>query len=463
MKFRFPVLLTRIARIAKTVRIRRIARWFGWAGLGAIALLLFHTLFVPMFFAPMFSATSATNLPNPNITSAAAIETTTLDARIQSLRMGEFKVHIVDPAGRPLPSVQVHLKQTRHSFPFGGSLRTELFQEGNERENGDRQRALDLAATLFNATVPEDALKWYSTEPVAGQVSYDDADRILQWSEQRHLPMRGHHLFWEVEQWNQPWLKALAPEVLRTAVQQRATQVCQRYRGRIAEYDVLNEILNGDFFQGRLGAGIIKDMFLWCHRADPTAQLFTNEYNILNGEQLDRYIELVRSLLAEGVPLGGIGVQAHIRQTISADQMQSALDRLAVFGLPIKLTEVSVVANTEVEQAQMLGDLYRVAFAHPAVTGIMMWGFWQGANWEPRSAIFRQNFEPTAAALAYQNLVFQQWWSDETGSTDPQGEWSTRTFFGDYDITVTDNGRSMTQSVQFYPGQARQDIIFQGV
>ncbi len=394
------------------------------------------------------------------ISSAPTINTTALEPRIQSLRMGDVKIRVVDEAGEPMPSVQVHLKQTQHRFPFGGSLRTELFQEGSESENGDRHRALALATTLFNATVPEDALKWYSTEPVAGEVSYADADRVLQWSEQRHLPMRGHHLFWEVEQWNQPWLKSLTPAALHTAVRQRATQVCQRYRGRIAEYDVLNEILNGDFFEGRLGAGIIKDMFLWCHEADPTAQLYTNEYNILNGEQLDRYVELVRSLLAEGVPLGGIGVQAHIRQTISPDQMQSALDRLAVFGLPIKLTEVSVVANTEAEQAQILGDLYQVAFAHPAVTGIMMWGFWQGANWEPRSAIFRQNFEPTAAALVYQDLLFRQWWSDETGSTDPQGEWSTRAFFGDYDITVTSNERSMTQSVQLDPGQSPQEIIF---
>lgn len=421
----------------------RFRRWLGFAGFGAIALAVLHIL-----LTGFFSTTSSTAMP-------------TLDDPIQQVRTGAVVVQVVDGAGNPLPDVAVHLVQTRHAFPFGVSLRTQFFQEESEGGIGerDRQQALEIAARFFNATVPEDALKWYATEPIAGEVSYAESDRILNWSEQHHLPMRGHHLFWAVEEWNQDWLKELSPDALREAVRHRATEICDRYRGRIAEYDVLNEMLNGDFFQSRLGAAIVPEMFQWCHAADPAAILYTNEYNILNGEQLEQYVELVRSLLDQGIPLGGIGIQAHIRQPFSPEQMQQALDRLAVFHLPIKLTEVSVVADTDAEQAQVLTDLYRIAFAHPAVAGITLWGFWEGSNWEPRSALFQQDFQPRAAAIAYEDLVFHQWWTDASGQTNSQGEFTTRAFLGDYTLTLEKNGQTRTQPITIDSGDSTPQRI----
>jgi GH35 family endo-1,4-beta-xylanase len=411
-------------------RFRYRKGWWRLAlpGLGAVIALLI----VPFFSGMAADASSASNLAR-------------LDEQIKSLRMGDLVVRVVDESGTSVPGVPVHVAQTRHDFKFGGSLRTDMFQEGFQE--GDRTAYLNTAQRLFNATVPEDALKWYSTESSQGEVSYADADQILAWSEQHHMPMRGHHLFWAVDQWNQPWLKTLSPETLRTAVQQRAIEVCRRYQGRITEYDVLNEILNGDFFQRQLGAGIIAEMFQWCQTSDPTAQLYTNEYNILNEEQLEQYKQLLQSLLDQNIPVGGIGVQAHLRQTIAPEQMQRALDALAVFGLPIKVTEVSVVADTEAAQAQQLADLYRVAFAHPAVHGITLWGFWEGSNWEPRSALFRQNWEPKPAALTYDDLIFRDWWTDEVGTTNDQGEYTAHAFYGDYEITLAEQTHPVVSTI----------------
>lgn len=411
-------------------------RWGLLAGLMAIALATCQT-----------PATESSPPMTPSNVSA-------LDEQIRALRTGELLIKVVDATGQPVENATVHLQQTSHHFEFGVSLRTEMFADSldsNPQESNNQTQYLNIARSLFNASVPEDALKWYSTESVPGQVSYADADRILAWSEQNHQKMRGHHLFWAVERWNQDWLKALSTDQLRTAVQNRATEMCDRYRGRIPEYDVLNEILNGDFFQQRLGEGIVKEMFLWCHAADPSARLYTNEYNILNGEQRDRYIELVRSLIAQGVPLGGIGVQAHIRQDITADQIQHNLDSLAELGIPIKITEFSAVAETDAEQAQMLSSLYRVAFAHPAVDGIYMWGFWEGSNWEPRSAIFHQNFEPKLAAEVYRDLIYRQWWTDETAPTNVNGEYSTRAFFGTYQLSAESGELAGSQSFSVNP------------
>lgn len=372
-----------------------------------------------------------------------------LDPTIRNLRTGDLVVQVVDSQGQTIGNAAVNLEQTAHAFQFGTALSTEMFSP--TANSAAQKQYLNLTRQLFNASVHENALKWYATEPARGQVSYADADRILDWSRANGLAMRGHTLFWAVEKWNQPWVKALSNEELRSAVQRRATEICQRYRGKIPEYDVLNEMLHGDFFQQRLGNDIVKQMFTWCQQADPTARLYVNDYDILNGKMLDRYVQQIRSLLQQGVPVGGIGVQAHIREPTTAAQVQQTLDTLAQFRLPIKITELGVVAATEAEQARILKDVYTVAFAHPAVTGILMWGFWEGANWEPRSAVFKRNFEPTLAAKTYQELVFQQWWTRAKGNTNRAGTFSTRAFFGNYRATVMIGGKGVERSFSFSP------------
>jgi GH35 family endo-1,4-beta-xylanase len=219
-------------------------------------------------------------------------------------------------------------------------------------------------------------------------------------------------------------------------------------------------MLHGDFFRRRLGKDIVKTMFQRCHAADPDAVLYVNDYDILNGKRLDDYVQQIRSLLAQGVPVGGIGIQAHIlRETITPAQIQHSLDTLAQFNLPIKITEFSTLADTEQEQAKNLLNLYQIAFAHPKVKGILMWGFWEKAHWIPQAAIFDRNFKPKLAAKVYQELVFRQWWTRSSGSTDRNGQFLTRAFFGQYRVTVRGRNWSKTRSFSFQ-SQMNQPKVF---
>ncbi len=65
-----------------------------------------------------------------------------------------------------------------------------------------------------------------------------------------------------------------------------------------------------------------------------------------------------------------------------------------------------------------------------------MWGFWEGANWIPTSSLYKRDWTPTPAADAYRNLVFKEWWTNESGVTDKDGKFSTQAFFGKYKVTV---------------------------
>ncbi|MBW4449453.1 MAG: endo-1,4-beta-xylanase [Spirirestis rafaelensis WJT71-NPBG6] len=380
-----------------------------------------------------------------------------VDENIRQLRTGNLIIKVVNQKQQPIVGAVVNLQQTKHHFEFGTALSTEMFSDKVNQQ--DKDKYLGLVKQLFNTTAHENALKWYATEPNQGQISYADADRILKWSRDNDIKMRGHALFWAVEQYNQDWVKSLNNRELKQVIQKRSLDVCRRYRGQISEYDVINEMLHGDFYQKRLGESIVDSIFRWCHQADPSARLYVNDYNILNGKELNRYVKQIRSLRKRGVLIGGIGIQGHIREKISPQRVQQTLDTLAQFKLPIKITEFDVVADTEEEKAQILKDVYRVTFAHPSVQGILMWGFWQQAHWEPKAALYTKDWQLLPAAQAYQDLVYNNWWTKINTVTNKAGEVRIRAFFGKYRLNVNAQNKTKEQAFSVLPGKKTQIVI----
>ena len=93
----------------------------------------------------------------------------------------------------------------------------------------------------------------------------------------------------------------------------------------------------------------------------------------------------------------------------------------------------------EQAKAEALKRFFTICFAHPSVTGIMMWGFWEGANWIPQSSLYKRDWTPLPAAKAYEDLVLNQWWTRWTGTADGQGRTELRAFYGKHKVTV--NGK----------------------
>ena len=92
--------------------------------------------------------------------------------------------------------------------------------------------------------------------------------------------------------------------------------------------------------------------------------------------------------------------------------------------------------EAEKEKAKELVDYYRICFAHPAVTGILMWGFWEGANWIPVSSLYHKDWSPTPAVAAYQDLLFKEWWTKVSGKVGKDGAYKVKAFYGKYRVTV---------------------------
>ncbi|WP_164920949.1 endo-1,4-beta-xylanase [Thermosynechococcus vestitus] len=382
-------------------------------------------------------------------TSSSSVATDALSQKIEQLRQAPLTVVVENAQGRPIPNARLQLAQQSHAFPFGVALDTEMFRPSPPAAAPWYKQT---AQENFNAAVHENALKWYQLEPEQGQLDFTMADTILNWVQAQGWPMRGHTLFWEVEEFNPPWLKTLPPAQLRAAVKNHAMTVCHHYRGRINEFDVNNEMLHGNFFRSRLGEDIVKEMFEWCREGNPEAVLYVNDYGIIEGDRLKDYVEQIRDLLAQGVPIGGIGIQAHLESPLDEAKMQRALDTLAQFNLPLKITEVSVSLADEQQQAQTLRQIYRIGFAHPAVKEILLWGFWAGNHWRPQAGLYRQDFAPKPAAIAYRKLLFEDWWTRVSGRTNAQGQWQGRGYLGRYRLTVAAQGQTQTREFELSQG-----------
>lgn len=58
---------------------------------------------------------------------------------------------------------------------------------------------------------------------------------------------------------------------------------------------------------------------------------------------------------------------------------QYRLDKISQSGLPIWITELSILESNDVDKASALDDVMTLYFSHPAVEGVLLWGFWDGA------------------------------------------------------------------------------------
>jgi len=389
---------------------------------------------------------------------------TDLDSAIARNRMGTLVI-------RTTPGAHVTVEQIRHEFWFGATLPTGMFTGRASPE--DLAKFNEIFASHFNAGVIEGAFKWHEMEAEKGHVNYSAVDSMLTWADQQGIPLRGHCIFWGVPNRVQPWVKELSDAELRRAIQQRARAIGARYRDRFAEYDLNNEMIHANYYEQRLGPEFIKQMALWVKEGDPNARLFVNDYDILTGRRLDDYVKHIRRLLDMGVPIAGIGVQGHLHGDVfDPIALQNALDELAKFNLPIRVTEFNfpgqrskyytgdrkaqLTPEEELAKAEALTKYFRICFAHPAVTGIMMWGFWEGANWIPQSSLYKRDWSPTPAAQAYRRLVMNKWWTRWTGAANSEGLVVLRAFYGKHRIAV--NGKETIVNLTKPEGAKQVDL-----
>ncbi|XP_040380479.1 endo-1,4-beta-xylanase 2-like [Oryza brachyantha] len=354
-----------------------------------------------------------------------------LKEETDKVRKREVVLKFGGGTGTTMSGASVRVAQLENRFPFGSCINKTAIQN---------PRFVDFFCDNFDWAVFENELKWYSTEPQRGRLDYRDADELVGFCERHGKPARGHCIFWAVDGDVQQWVKDLGRDDLASAVHGRLNGLLSRYAGRFRHYDVNNEMLHGRFYRDRLGDGVAALMFREAARLDPAARLFVNDYNVLRGNDPnatpEKYVELVDALRRGGAVVGGIGVQGHMDNPAVGEVIRAALDKLATAGAPIWVTELDVSEPDVSLRADDLEVVLREAYAHPAVEGVMLWGFMQGLMWRQDAYLVDADGAINEAGRRFLQLR-REWRSDARGTLDVDGHFRFRGYHGTYVAQVT--------------------------
>jgi endo-1,4-beta-xylanase len=214
-----------------------------------------------------------------------------------------------------------------------------------------------LILQQFNSLTPENAMKMGPIHPEEGRYNWKDADLIVNFAMTHGLRIRGHNLCWHEQ--TPAWLfkdaegKEVTKAVLLQRLKDHITTVVNRYKGRIYAWDVVNEAIADDsdstqFLRNSSWYRICGDEFIakafeYAHAADPQAQLFYNDYNTERPQKRQRVYRLLKQLVDAGVPITGIGIQAHWSiYEPSTEDLQKTIDLFSSLGLKVQVTELDI-------------------------------------------------------------------------------------------------------------------------
>lgn len=259
-----------------------------------------------------------------------------------------------------------------------------------------------VMAREFSSLSPENQMKWEFIHPQQDVFNFGPADRIVRFAQRHHQVVRGHTLLWHSQ--NPAWLEQgeFTPAQLRRILRNHISTVVGHYRGRIQQWDVANEIFNGDgsyrtenIWIRELGPEIVADAFRWAHRADPRAKLFFNDYGVESvNAKSNAYYQLIQQFQADGVPVDGFSVQGHLSlQYGFPTDMEQNLERFHALGVQTAVTEIDVRmvlgddGQPTPDQVEQQADYYRMALNAclnaDGCNSFTVWGFTDKYSWVP--------------------------------------------------------------------------------
>jgi GH35 family endo-1,4-beta-xylanase len=379
--------------------------------------------------------------------------------RIETYRKADLAVVVQAADARLLAGAAVKVRMTRHAFGFGSAVAAMPLA----LETEDARRYRDTVKRLFNKVVFENDLKWPQWEDTHNR---EWTNQALRWLGQQGIAVRGHCLVWPSWRHVPKDVQGLKdkPEALGDRVRQHIWDEVHALKGRIVEWDVVNEpysehdLMDALGTKEKTGEDVMAEWFQWARQADPGAELYLNDYGILSAggtdaAHQDAYEKTLRSLLEKGAPLGGIGLQGHFGRNLTPpERLLAVLDRFAALDRPLQVTEFDVDIADERLQADYLRDFLTVCFSHPKVKGVLMWGFWEGRHWKPRAALFRKDWSVKPNGQAWTDLVLKAWWTEAEGKTDAAGRFRARGFLGRYDVTAEAEGKTKTVTIDLPAG-----------
>jgi GH35 family endo-1,4-beta-xylanase len=379
-----------------------------------------------------------------------------------SHRLGDAVVTVTDASGNPLSNAEVTVSQTRHAFAFGNIGFDFIDLANGAGAPGDAALA-ELYSDLFNwATLP---FYWGRFEPREGEPDTERLANTARFLRERGVLLKGHPLVWHTVQ--PDWLLGKPLDEVERLQRARIRRDVADFAGLIDAWDAINEVVIMPVFAGGDNAitplarakgriATIRMAFEEARATNPHATLLLNDFDLSSA-----YECLIEGVLEAGIRLDAIGLQTHMHQGYwGEDTMLAMVDRFARYGLPLHLTETSLVSGHlmppeivdlndyqipswpstpegEARQADELARHYRSLVSHPQVEAITYWGMTDAGAWLGAPiGLVRADGSKKPGYDALHDLIKGEWWLPPTTvTTDSDGRFGLRGFAGDYEAT----------------------------
>ena len=395
-----------------------------------------------------------------------------------SHRLADARLTLVDAHGHPLASTEVTIEQTRHAFGFGNigfdfvdwlggppasgePSASEVF--GGQAPPEVERLAEDWLGLFNNMTLP---FYWRAFEPVQGRPETERLRRTAEYFAARGVTVKGHPLVWHTLA--PEWLLAFDEADVEQTIRQRIRREVTEFAGVVDLWDAINEVVILPVFTAednavtwlaqRLGrVGMVRLAFEEARAANPHARLVLNDFDLSAD-----YEHLIEECLAAGIQIDALGLQTHMHQGYRGeDQVWEILERFSRFGLPLQLTETTLLsgelmpkeivdlndyvvdewpstAKGEARQADELVRHYRTVVGHPAVESLTYWGITDHGAWlGAPSGLIRADGSRKPGYDALHELIRGEWWLPETTTTtDADGQVAVQGFTGRYRVTT---------------------------
>jgi len=331
---------------------------------------------------------------------------------------------VTTPSGEARTLTEGLLRESFQSdFKIGGALSS--FQVADETISAS------LAQSQFNSLTPLFQLKADVIAPTEGVFDFTEADALVDWAIANGMDVRGHALVWH-EATPAYFYEGTRAEI-RARLENYITTVVEHFRGRILVWDVVNEAVSVDIFNGENGVGPDRETewfqavgnadyidwaFLAARAADPDALLFLNDYETENSIKQGYLLDLLQRLQDRNIPIDGVGHQFHLQLEGQSAEILGAVDAVdnQFMGLINHVTELDVnfyvnpgscwasqtncapdigpVAPPEMlaTQAQLLREVFDGLRERPSVTSVTTWGIIDSDSWLNEAPVERTNF-----------------------------------------------------------------------
>ncbi|MBY9005441.1 MAG: endo-1,4-beta-xylanase, partial [Candidatus Lokiarchaeota archaeon] len=380
---------------------------------------------------------------------------------IDTYRKSDLNIHVYNNQGDPIPGATVQVEMQKHEFILGTAIALNNFQ--NDQTYREKILDLDGLGHGFTGAVMENAMKWRTFDNNGG----DSPAEVITWCKDHNIEFRGHNLIWPSFQWLPDDIESNQdnPDYVWQRIKDHITEAAgwPGIYGEVRDWDVINEPVHctdlRDVFQGYspeyvTGEEIYPDIFQLAAQVDPNAKLYYNEYNIVSGGgsnigNQEYYKQLIQEIINIEL-LDGIGIQGHMGTSMTPPEtVMNILDDFAQFDKELIISEYDCAELTDDLAYDYTRDFLTATFSQPKIRAFYVWGFWDGNHWKDDAPFFYQDWTIKPAGQAIIDLMFNQWWTDVSGSTDANGDYSVPdgAFKGEYKITISHSGETTEETI----------------